>query len=186
MRAISSLFVCLLLSACAAASRPVDTVVVAPGVVLALPAPAELLRTVDVIQLVTARHGDDVFVFEGRLSVGPGGLRLVGTDAMGRRAMDIAWNGGCLTVERASWLPERVRPENVLADIVLIYWPEAAVRRGLRGATLETGPGARTIIADGRAVIAIRTQGDPWLGAAQLSNTAWAYDIEVRSAGVGP
>jgi hypothetical protein len=159
-------------------------VAVAPGLELALPGPAELGRSVEAAQMVTARHGGDVFTFEGRLSASPAGLLLVGTDSMGRRALTIEWDGRTLTVERAAWLPDSVRPENVLADIMLLYWPEAALRQGLAGsgASLAAGHNGRSVRKDGAEVITVSYDGDPWTGLAHLRNLAWDYDIEVRSA----
>ncbi len=181
------LVLCITLAACAAPPRPMERVEVAPGVALDMPSPADLGRSVESAQLVTARRGDQTFAFEGRLSVSPERLLLVGTDPMGRRAMSIVWRAGTLQVDKANWLPDAVRPENVLADIVLVYWPEDAVRQGLAasGATLETAPGRRAVWKDGREVIAVTYQGAPWAGVAHLENSGWHYRIEIRSAEVG-
>jgi len=172
------------LTACAAPPPPPDPgrVTVAPGITLALPSPAALGRSVDAVQIVTARHRGDIFVFEGRLSVGPDRLLLVGTDSLGRRAMTVTWSQGQIAVERAAWLPESLRPENILADIVLLYWPEAAVRPGLTGADLTEQAGERAI---GSAIL-VSWQGDPWNGTAHLRNLAWEYELDVRSVLVEP
>jgi hypothetical protein len=92
-----------------------------------------------------------------------------------------------LEIQRASFLPESVRPENVLADLLLIYWPEAAVRRGLAksGGTVTDQGSTRSIGRDGDDLIVIRYDGAPWTGAVHLTNRAWHYDIDVRSAAVG-
>jgi hypothetical protein len=45
------------------------------------------------VQQITARYRDRTFVFEGRLSASPEQLRLVGLDALGRRALSIVWEG---------------------------------------------------------------------------------------------
>ena len=176
-------FLLLALAACSSAAPPVaDRVIVAPGITLALPAPAELGRAEDAVQLVTARRGGDSFVFECRLSVDGERLLLVGSDSMGRRAMAVRWSKDGMTVERADWLPDTLRPENILADIMLLYWPEAAVRRGLSGAVLSQTSQGRSI---GES-IAISWQGDPWNGSSRLVNTPWGYEIEVRSARLSP
>lgn len=187
LRRVLSSITLLVLAACASPPPPaLDQVPLAPGVTLALPAPAELGRNMDAAQLVTARHGDDIFVFEGRLSVTADSLTLVGTDPMGRRAMTLRWNGATLEVERAPWLPDSVHPQNILADIVLLYWPEASLRRHLSGAEIMQDGQGRHIRRHDADVIAIRYQGEPWSGVAQLSNLAWKYDIEVRSTVIAP
>ena len=155
---------------------------VAPGITLALPAPGELGRQEDAVQLVTARRDGESFVFECRLSVDAERLLLAGSDSMGRRAMTVTWGQGAIAVERADWLPDTLRPENILADIVLLYWPEDSVRRGLRGAALTQTPQERRI---GEAVT-ISWAADPWNGLSRLVNGPWGYEIEVRSARVIP
>jgi|AGTN01.2.fsa_nt_gi Protein of unknown function (DUF3261). len=172
-------------AACAAPPPDFDRVPVAPGVTLSLPSPAELGRSVEAVQLVTARHGGDVFLFEGRLSVSPQMLTMVGTDPLGRRAMSLRWSPAGLEVERASWLPDGLRPENVLADIVLLYWPDGALARHLAGATVEAAADGRHIRRDGADMIVLSYRGDPWSGVARLDNLAWGYQLEVRSSEVG-
>lgn len=175
-------FVAALLTACSVPPPVSDQVTVAPGITLALPAPAELGRREDAVQLVTARRDGETFVFECRLSVNAERLLLAGSDSMGRRAMTVTWSGGAIVVERADWLPDTLRPENILADIVLLYWPEEAVRRGLKGAVLSQVSQGRRI---GEA-IAVSWAGDPWNGLSRLVNTPWGYEIEVRSVRVAP
>jgi len=171
------------LAACTAPPPPEPgRVTIAPGITLSLPTPAALGRSVDAVQMVTARHQGETHVFEGRLSVGPDRLLLVGTDSLGRRAMTVTWSQGRITVERADWLPDSLRPENILADIVVLYWPEAAVRPALTGADLTEREGERMI----GEVIAVSWRGDPWTGTARLRNRAWDYELEVRSVVVGP
>jgi hypothetical protein len=186
------LVVGVLVAGCAASVDTVERVVIAPDLTLELPAPAALGRTVDASQVVTAHYGRESYGFEARLAIGPDQVRLVGTDPMGRRALVITWNGRTLTVQRAAFLPETVRPENVLADIILIFWPEAALRRGLaaaggtvtvRGATRAIG---RAGDGAGEEAITIRYEGPPWSGLTHLTNHAWHYAIDVRSAAVGP
>lgn len=172
----------LVLAACSSAPSLPEAVTVAPGITLALPAPAELGRREDAVQLVTARRGDETFVFECRLSVDADSLLLAGSDSMGRRAMTVSWSRGNMAVERADWLPDTLRPENILADIVLLYWPDEAVRRGLTGADLTPTPQGRRI---GDA-IAVSWRDDPWNGLSRLVNTPWGYEIEVRSVRVSP
>lgn len=189
MRVSFFLVIGLLLGGCAAAPvRSVNTVAVAPDILLVMPSPGDLGRPVDVMQLITARRGSEIYVFEGRLSATADGLLLVGTDTMGQRLLTIRWTEGRMEVERASWLPDSVRPENVLADIILVYWPESSVRRALApsGASLESSAESRVIRQHGDVIIDVRYEGQPWSGVARLRNLAWIYEIEVRSVSVTP
>ncbi len=177
----------VVVAACASqAPSSTEKVAVAAGVHLALPAPDSLGQKVDVAQFLTARHERDLFVFEGRLIVEAGRLVLVGMDLLGRRAMTIRWTAGRMEVERAPWLPDALRPENVLADIILLYWPEESVRAGLSGAGLVAGNGFRSVRRGDEDVITMTYDGAPWSGVAKLVNRERRYEIEVRSQALHP
>jgi hypothetical protein len=178
------LFALLLLAACAEVPRPVP---LAPGVALTLPAPGELGRVVEAFQVVTATRGGEVSVFESRLATTPDEVRLVTTDPLGRRALAIRWTAAGVEEDRAAWVPVELRAENVLADLVLLYWPDAAIRRGLSGASLEGTAGGRGIWTGDGEVVTVRHEGsDPWSGVSRLENRAWGYALDVRSAVMGP
>ena len=180
---------------------PAGQVNVAPGIAFSLLAPATLGRTVEAAQLVTARYQNETFVFETRISVTPARLLIVGTDMMGRRAMTIEWAGDTLKVEAAPWVPARLSASNVIADIMLLHWPENAVRAGLMpkglngaGATPrvsidETKPGHRVITVDGRDMISIdRIAGAPgsWNGRWTYRNDGWDYGLDIQSTETAP
>lgn len=177
-----------LLAACAAPpAPPADRVAIAPGITLRLPQAAELGERVEAAQMVTASHGDDSFVFEGRLSAGPGGVTLVTTDGLGRRAMTVRWAEGTLATEKADWLPADVPPAaNMLADIMLLYWPAQSLRPALDGATLEEVGTTRRIRRNGETVVEIARDAEAWNGAAALDNHAWNYRIQVASRRLTP
>ncbi|HLO75669.1 MAG TPA: DUF3261 domain-containing protein [Magnetospirillum sp.] len=183
-RVFSAALMAAALCACVATPPPPDPdhVPVAPGITLRLPAPADLGREVEAVQMVTARRNGETHVFEARLSVDKERLLMVGTDSLGRRAMTVTWRAGKVDAERAAWLPDGLRPENILADIVLLYWPEATLQRAVSGAKVAQNGDTRTI---GDAV-AVSWRGDPWNGQSRLVNSPWGYELEVRSVVVGP
>ena len=162
------------LASCASDQAPLETLpMIAPGHVLTLPAPGDLGRSV-----------------EGHISVTPEKFRLVGVDGTGRRALTLTWDeSGDVSAETAPWMPRAIPPGPMLADIVVLYWPEAIVRRALKdaGATLAVGNGSRTVIADGVQVLRAEYQeGVPWSGKLRYRNDAWGYDIEVQSVELAP
>ena len=175
----------------AAPDLPKGQVVVAPGIAFSLPLPATLGRSVEASQLVTAHYRQDTYVFETSISVTPARLLVVGTDMLGRRAMTIEWTGTDLKTEAAPWVPPELRARNVIADIMLLHWPESAVRAGLaQGATIrETDPAHRVIAVDGHDMIRIdRTAGTPgsWSGRWTYRNTGWGYDLDIQSSVAAP
>jgi hypothetical protein len=152
-----------------------------------LPRPGDLGRNIEATQLVTAHYGDQTMVFEGHISITPARLLLVVVDSLGRRALSITWNDAGVTYDRAPWLPPTVRPENMLADIVLLYWPASVVGQALAssGGTLVEAPGARSILTAGKEVIHADYQSDSdseaWGGHAHYRNLPWGYDLDIQS-----
>jgi len=158
----------------------------APGRVLALPFPADLGRSVEAAQMLSARYDSQTFLFEGRISITPERLVLVGVDGMGRRAMTATWNGSSLAIESAPWLPASVRPGSMLADIILLYWPESVVRKALAptGCTLFATAKSRKVRCGNDTVLIAKYDwpaGARWDGTLQYSNLAWGYAIEAQS-----
>ncbi len=179
-----------LLGACASVpgGGPADpsTPLLAPGEPLALPRPSDLGQSVEAAQLITASRDGQTFVFEGRISVTPERFLLVGVDSLGRRAMTVTWSDAGLEVETAPWLPPALRPGSMLADIVVLYWPEAVVRRALApaGGTLSADAHRRSVRIDGKEVLHAErswADGAPWTGTLRYANLAWGYEIEVQS-----
>lgn len=173
----------LVLASCSSAPPPgTEGVAVARDVALVLPSPADLGRSVEAMQMVTARRNGETHVFEARLSVDGQRLLLVGTDSLGRRAMTIEWRAGRVTVDKAPWVPDALRPENILADIVLLYWPEPVLTRSLRGAAVRGDVAGRGI---GDA-IRVSWDADPWNGQSHLVNHSFGYELDVQSVTVAP
>lgn len=182
----------LTLGGCAAAPlQDLRAPMLAPGRELVLPRPGDLGRKVEAVQLITGRHGEQTFVFEGHLSVTPEKMLLVGLDTLGRRAMTVTWTDAGVEVETAPWLPPSLRPGSMLADLVVLYWPEAAVRRALAagGGELVQEPHARTVRLDGKELLHAEyswNTGGPWTGTLRYANRAWGYEIEVQSQEAAP
>jgi hypothetical protein len=174
------------LAGCTASLPPAGTVAIAPDVALRLPNARELGRSIEAAQIVRANYRERDIVFEGQLSVTPGRLLLACIDPLGR-AMTVRWERGRLSAQVPAWFPASLRPENMLADIMLIYWPEASLRQGLAGsnATVQDGPHRRTVLNGQQPIIQIDyNSDDPWNGTAHYSSALWGYGLDVQSVEV--
>jgi hypothetical protein len=163
---------------------------VAPKRQIVLPLPAELGRSVDAAQIITLRRDGKVFAFEARLSVTPERLLLVGVDSLGRRAMTMHWSEAGLSSEVAPWVPSTLRPGSVLADLVLLYWPEPAVRTALArsGMTFAGSPRERSILGEEGPILKASYGFDlqrRWTGHLHYRNYAWGYEVEILSEELG-
>ncbi len=185
-----SLVLALPLAACAALPPPLpgDTALIAPNSAFRVPAPNLLGQRVAVAQSVQADYGGVGMVFEAQIALTPEGLDLVVLDSLGRRALTIAWHGRDPVAETAPWLPEQISPANMLADIALLYWPEALLGPALlaAGARLEVTAERRAIFAGGREVVRIDYMQPGWGGRALLRNLAFGYSLRVNSVLLAP
>jgi hypothetical protein len=188
MRLLIALLAALSLGGCATApeSLPADVALIAPDVRFVTPGPQELGLTLNAVQLVTARYGEEQFVFEGHVSASPQRVTLIAIDSLGRRALTATRTSDQLVFEPAPWVPESLRAANILADMAIVYWPEDAIRRALAGstATLRSGKGDRAIVIDGREIVHVDYEGDPdepWNGRARYRNVAFGYALDLRS-----
>jgi hypothetical protein len=174
------------LDACAG-DAPRDQVSVAPGLTLVMPDPASLGRPIEVAQLVVARYGARTIAFEARISAVPDHFDLLCVDTLGREAMRIHWTQAGIVAEKATWVPENLHAENMLADIVMLYWPEAVVSRALAasGGAVVSGPGFRSIRVGGQEVIRADFQSqsgaDPWNGKVRYRNLSRDYALDIQS-----
>lgn len=159
---------------------------IAPDVVFAVPTPRELGFSVSAQQLVTARYGGEAQLFQAQLTVSPKRLTLIAFDALGRRAFSLTSSEAGVQLQAAPWLPDAIRPANILADIAIVYWPEAAVRQGLHGssATVQTQDRRRSIMMGPREIIRVDYSTPPaqgWPATAHLQNDAFGYELDLRS-----
>lgn len=177
----------LALTGCATSPSDDRAIEVAPGIVFTLPTPAELGRSVEATQLVTADYPGGTLVFEVRVSLTPTRLALTSTDTLGQRLLTLTWDGHTVRVsERASWLPSHIRGENILADVLLVATPEAALQSHLTGAMVVAGVGYSEIRTTAGPAIRVAREGDNWSGHARLDNLSRTYSLDVQSVEVLP
>ena len=171
------------LTGCTEPAMPTGGVPLAPGVTLGLPTPASLGRQIEASQLVQATYQGRDIVFEGALSITADRVLLVCMDMLGRQALMAKWTGADFETTIAPWFPTSLRPDNMLADIMLIYWPAEPLRRTLRGAVLDESTGSRSIRDGRKTLIQIEYDSpDSWNGTARYESVVWSYSLRVQSA----
>lgn len=179
-----------LLTGCLANDTAAPRARVSQGVSLELPPPAAFGQSLRAVQFVLARHGGESVAFEAHLEITDRRLTMIGLDAAGRRIVTIDWNGMTLA-QSASRLPAQVRPENLLADLMLAYFPLRHLKleadAGLAAELLDS-PGRRVLLVNGRErmLISFPAQGERWDGKVLVENRSFGYEIEIHSSLVRP
>ena len=160
---------------------------IAPRLQFAIPTGRELGYSIDSTQLITAHVRDQVQVFQAYVSATPDKVTVIAFDPFGGRALTVIATDDAIHTEVAPIVPSVLRPGNILADIAIVYWPAAAVRRGLAGtsATLYDDDRERTITDNGREVVHV-TYDTPhentWTKVAHLRNIAFGYELDLQSS----
>ena len=140
---------------------------------------------------MTIELGGNSMSFEALLSIQPSEVSLVAVDPLGRRALTLNWDGTRLVVEKAPFLPDSVRPECLLADLIAVYWPAPVVQRALAatGAKVEDHGHRRIIAADGAELLKADyawTAKSGLVGTMKYANLSWGYTVSVKSLEVKP
>ncbi|ABS63117.1 hypothetical protein Plav_1498 [Parvibaculum lavamentivorans DS-1] len=180
--------VLLLVAGCAAGAPPLPAQQrIAPGVSLTLPEVPPFGPSANAVQLVRASHGGRVDRFQATIETSPSRFALAMTVPSGPLVMTIEWHEGAVAVRRGI-APESLPAARLLADFMLVYAPEEALRAALTGGTLVTsGSGARRIFRNGDLLVEVRRPtGNPWEGSAQLENFAYDYQLAIDSQWVAP
>lgn len=169
----------------------VPEVQLAPSYKLVLPQPATYGSRIKVRQLVTLEHSGNSISFEALLNIQPTEVSLVAVDPIGRRALTLNWDGTQLTVEKAPFLPDSLRVEWLMADMIAVYWPAPVVQRSLAAtsAKVEDRGGRRIISADGAELLKADyawTGKSGLVGTMKYENLSWGYTVSVKSLEVKP
>lgn len=166
--------------ACAHAPAPQLRAHITPEAELTLPLPPAYPNERVIQQSVEAHYGERHAAFEAIVSLAPDAVDIVVTAAGGPRLATIHWTNDGVSAERALLAPGEIPAENILSDIFISLWPEAAVRHALPDdCVLETGEGpARSVSCGGQDVMAISP--DPERdGAVIVRNNAFGYELHI-------
>lgn len=161
-----------------------------PPALLILPIPPGYPSELAAVQHIRAVHAEDRYDFEAFLRVGSAQVTIVLALPFGPRLATIDWSTTGIETRREQALPhtglplaELLRPENVLADIVLAFWPETAVRASLAPeVVLDVEPDIRQLsYRDSPAVTVRHAGGDPWGGETTVVNHLLGYRLAITS-----
>ncbi len=137
-------------------------------------------------QLLIASQGAVVSV-QSRIRISDQGVTLVALDALGRRTLDVSWGPEGLNAQKAYWLPKSIRPNEVLADMMLIFWPREALHPLLtsqESTIADDGKLRRILVADLDPVIITYTSSRPkaWSETSILSDPNRNLKLTVQSS----
>jgi hypothetical protein len=127
-------------------------------------------------------------VFQGQVSLTPDRLFMVLYDPFGRPGVTIEWSGHHINYTKSSAVPQKLNPENILADFVVMNWPVKSVRQLLSssGAEVHEAVNHRQITKDGKVIIDIeypsQSKKSSMEGRITYHHVLWGYTLNIQSA----
>jgi hypothetical protein len=148
----------------------------------ALAAP-DAVGTRSATQVIHAAYGARSIVLRTMVETGPGKLDVVGVTATGQRVFTAHYDGRTIDAQKSPFVPDKLDPERVLADMQLALWPLPAVQAAFRerGLTVtEPFAGVRRM-SRGDALLAEvhYAGGDPWSGRLWFVNFEFDYSLTI-------
>jgi len=180
-----------ILSACSTRSDAfLGSVELTPNAAIEIPSGSKLGYPVSARQLITAHFRGRSQVFEAYVSVTPDKILMIGFGPLGNRLLTVTATDRGINSELAPSVPAFFRPEIMLADFVIVYWPASEVRRGLKGseASLHDSPKERRIEIAGNELVRVTydsPHGDRWPELAHLENFTYGYELDLQSKVIG-
>lgn len=158
----------------------------APAISITLPAAVPFEGDISAAQRVEVRRSGRQDRFEAFVEGGEGRFVLAMTVPSGPSIMVVEWRDGALLIRRGL-APASLEAKRILADFMLVYAPESALRAAISGGDLVfSGGGARRIFRNGELLVeAVAPAGNPWQGEARLTNFVYDYELIITSRAQG-
>jgi hypothetical protein len=149
-------------------------------------APPDAVGARSAAQVIHAAYGARSIVLRTAIEVSAGKLDVVGVTATGQRVFTAHYDGTTIEARKSPFVPDRLDPERVLADMQLALWPLPAVQAAFRERGLDVSepfPGVRRLLR-GDALLAEVHYGsaDPWNGRLWFVNFEFDYSLTIDTS----
>ena len=146
-------------------------------------APPDAVGTRSASQVIHAAYGSRSIVLRTAIETAPGKLDVIGVTATGQRVFTARYDGKTIDAQKSPFVPDKLDPERVLADMQLALWPLPAVQRVFRerGLTVtEPFAGVRRL-SRGDALLAEvhYASADPWSGRLWFVSFEFDYSLTI-------
>jgi|GEM_PF-5974231 len=174
-----------LVSACTSVSQRAGYL--APDLQFALPKNPWASSPQTAFQQVTIKFDGSIHHFQAVVDLKPGAAKISLLDLTGARAMDINWTADSLDIVQASWLPQGVRAEDILAHIVVAFWPGLEVGTGFPNGVSFSQSNLTRYVKNGTEtlVLVTRDRDNPWASKTEISHTRSGFHLSITSSLAG-
>ena len=131
-------------------------------------------------------YGENGATFQCVVRVTEAQVDVIALLPLGPRAFSLSWDGTQLKSESAMKNEQAPKPEQMLADLELAFWPLAALQNAALNtdwSISEPQAGTRRIVHRGRLYAEVRHDrgGDAWDGRTWLVNFPQGYSLDIES-----
>jgi hypothetical protein len=146
-------------------------------------APPGAVGTRSAAQVIHAAYGARSVVLRTAIEVTDGRLEVVGVTANGMRVFTARYDGKTIDAQKSPFVPDKLDPERVLADMQLALWPLAAVQAAFRERGLQVSepfPGMRRLQRGDALLAEVHyASADPWNGRLWFVNFEFDYSLTI-------
>lgn len=137
-------------------------------------------------QVIHAAYGAHSVVLRTAIEVTNGRLEVVGVTATGQRVFTARYDGKTIDAQKSPFVPDKLDPARVLADMQLALWPLPAVQAAFRERGLDVSepfPGVRRLLRGDALLAEVHyASADPWNGRLWFVNFEFDYSLTIDTA----
>jgi len=168
---------------CGCASTPHSPA--APASTWPLATPASLGNSLEVTQILRGAFGAREITLQCAVNATSTQLHVVGLTSLGLRVFTIKYDGEHLEAEHASQVPEFFKPEQLVNDLQLVFWPLSALQQTFAGTqwqVTEPHVGTRRPRRAEQLIAEVHyADPDPWTGRAWIVHFDVPYTVGIES-----
>ncbi len=113
----------------------------------------------------------------------PGVAKISLLDPAGRRAIALTWTEHELTAQKASWVPDEMNTNDILARMIIAFWPLEHAKEGMAAdVALVKNEQGRTLRLKDTDIIAVTYSSDnPWSGQTIIDQLGSSFHLTITS-----
>lgn len=182
MKRLAGIALAILLAGCQSWRAPEP-----PALALA---PAALERHVAIVQKISGGNALQQDVMLAHIEVQQDTLAMAGTTPDGQLLFQLQLHDETITAGTARWAPAAIKPQRILSDFQLSFWPADSIRAALPdGWQLDDAADglARSLRYRDTTVVSIRYgASDRWSQPVQFTHHRWHYQLTIETLSMDP
>jgi hypothetical protein len=145
----------------------------------------DLNKSITLNQSMTGKYGKKNYNLNLVSQITPGNIKIAGLTEFGTRIFAIDYDNTSIKFEPSQLVKEtlNIRPEYILADMQLVYWPLEALKKNLTGDVAITENNRKRVVSvAGKPVIQITySDNDKWKSIINYTHLERSYEYTIKN-----